>query len=62
MNTECYNYWQDGQQTSDVALLLKDVETAVADLTQFCKKLRRRMPAPPTDGQKTMKFNDEVGN
>ncbi|XP_018424016.1 PREDICTED: dynactin subunit 1 [Nanorana parkeri] len=33
-----------GQETSDFAILLKDLETSCSDIRQFCKKIRRRMP------------------
>ncbi|XP_057711852.1 dynactin subunit 1a isoform X2 [Corythoichthys intestinalis] len=36
------------QQTSTVAVLLKDLDTSCSDIKQFCKKIRRRMPG--TDG------------
>nr|XP_018673000.1 dynactin subunit 1 isoform X2 [Ciona intestinalis] len=35
---------QVGQETSDVAILLKDLGTSCDDIRQFCKKIRHRMP------------------
>lgn len=33
-----------GQETSSLAVLLKDLDTSCSDVRQFCKKIRRRMP------------------
>lgn len=33
-----------GQETSSLAVLLKDLDTSCSDIRQFCKKIRRRMP------------------
>ncbi|XP_032353767.1 dynactin subunit 1-like [Camelus ferus] len=37
-------FLQGGQEASDIALLLRDLETSCSDIRQFCKKIRRRMP------------------
>lgn len=34
----------NGNDRSDIFILLKDIKTASSDIAQFCKKLRRRMP------------------
>ncbi|XP_069601171.1 dynactin subunit 1 isoform X1 [Ranitomeya imitator] len=39
-----------GQETSDFAVLLKDLETSCSDIRQFCKKIRRRMPGTEAAG------------
>ncbi|XP_030046809.1 dynactin subunit 1 [Microcaecilia unicolor] len=43
-------FLQEGQQTSDLAILLKDLETSCSDIQQFCKKIRRRMPGTDAPG------------
>uniref|UniRef100_A0A2R9ANV6 Dynactin subunit 1 n=1 Tax=Pan paniscus TaxID=9597 RepID=A0A2R9ANV6_PANPA len=37
-------FLQGGQEATDIALLLRDLETSCSDIRQFCKKIRRRMP------------------
>lgn len=62
------SFLKDGQETSDIAILLRDVDTASSDVKQFCRKLRRRMPqAPEKDSNKTsdsdhpmLDFDDSV--
>ncbi|KAM8833697.1 dynactin subunit 1 isoform 7-T10 [Synchiropus picturatus] len=39
-----------GQEKSDLAVLLKDLETSCSDIRQFCKKIRRRMPGTDAPG------------
>ncbi|XP_056401931.1 dynactin subunit 1 isoform X6 [Hyla sarda] len=39
-----------GQEASDFAILLKDLETSCSDIRQFCKKIRRRMPGTEAAG------------
>lgn len=39
-----------GQETSSLALLLKDLDTSCSDIRQFCKKIRRRMPGTDVVG------------
>uniref|UniRef100_A0A674JCF7 Dynactin subunit 1 n=1 Tax=Terrapene triunguis TaxID=2587831 RepID=A0A674JCF7_9SAUR len=39
-----------GQEASDLAILLKDLETSCSDIRQFCKKIRRRMPGTDAPG------------
>lgn len=39
-----------GQEASDFAILLKDLETSCSDIRQFCKKIRRRMPGTEAPG------------
>lgn len=39
-----------GQEASDIALLLRDLETSCSDIRQFCKKIRRRMPGTDAPG------------
>ncbi|XP_061649789.1 dynactin subunit 1 isoform X4 [Phyllopteryx taeniolatus] len=39
-----------GQETTDLAVLLKDLETSCGDVRQFCKKIRRRMPGTDAPG------------
>ncbi|KAJ1078053.1 hypothetical protein K5549_011380 [Capra hircus] len=38
------------QEASDIALLLRDLETSCSDTRQFCKKIRRRMPGTDAPG------------
>ncbi|MBV99602.1 Dynactin subunit 1, partial [Eschrichtius robustus] len=38
------------QEASDIALLLRDLETSCSDIRQFCKKIRRRMPGTDAPG------------
>ncbi|XP_034019960.1 dynactin subunit 1-like isoform X1 [Thalassophryne amazonica] len=39
-----------GQESSSLAVLLKDLETSCSDVRQFCKKVRRRMPGTDVVG------------
>lgn len=39
-----------GQDTSSLAVLLKDLDTSCSDIRQFCKKIRRRMPGADVVG------------
>uniref|UniRef100_A0A8C6QZC1 Dynactin subunit 1 n=1 Tax=Nannospalax galili TaxID=1026970 RepID=A0A8C6QZC1_NANGA len=39
-----------GQEATDIALLLRDLETSCSDIRQFCKKIRRRMPGTDAPG------------
>ncbi|XP_055971374.1 dynactin subunit 1 isoform X2 [Sorex fumeus] len=43
-------FLQSGQEASDIALLLRDLETSCSDIRQFCKKIRRRMPGTDAPG------------
>ncbi|XP_042322851.1 dynactin subunit 1 isoform X6 [Sceloporus undulatus] len=44
------SFLQTGQEASDLAILLKDLETSCSDIRQFCKKIRRRMPGTDAPG------------
>ncbi|XP_066488822.1 dynactin subunit 1 isoform X5 [Tiliqua scincoides] len=44
------SFLQTGQEASDFAILLKDLETSCSDIRQFCKKIRRRMPGTDAPG------------
>nr|XP_060635459.1 dynactin subunit 1 isoform X3 [Anolis sagrei ordinatus] len=44
------SFLQIGQEASDLAILLKDLETSCSDIRQFCKKIRRRMPGTDAPG------------
>ncbi|KAM3590318.1 uncharacterized protein V6R79_007531 [Siganus canaliculatus] len=39
-----------GQESSSLAVLLKDLDTSCSDIKQFCKKIRRRMPGTDVVG------------
>nr|XP_027799578.1 dynactin subunit 1 isoform X5 [Marmota flaviventris] len=43
-------FLQCGQEATDIALLLRDLETSCSDIRQFCKKIRRRMPGTDAPG------------
>uniref|UniRef100_A0A8V5G952 Dynactin subunit 1 n=1 Tax=Melopsittacus undulatus TaxID=13146 RepID=A0A8V5G952_MELUD len=43
-------FLQAGQEASDLAILLKDLDTSCSDVRQFCKKIRRRMPGTEAPG------------
>lgn len=50
-----------GQESSGLAVLLKDLDTSCSDIKQFCKKIRRRMPG--TDvvvGPAALNFGPQV--
>ncbi|XP_077136512.1 dynactin subunit 1 isoform X2 [Ranitomeya variabilis] len=50
-----------GQETSDFAVLLKDLETSCSDIRQFCKKIRRRMPGTEAAGiPAALRFGPQV--
>ncbi|XP_039262421.2 dynactin subunit 1-like [Styela clava] len=51
------SYLKTGQETSDIGLLLRDIDTASSDVKQFCKKLRRRIPQPPGGEDGKMQSN-----
>uniref|UniRef100_A0A8D0G1V0 Dynactin subunit 1 n=1 Tax=Sphenodon punctatus TaxID=8508 RepID=A0A8D0G1V0_SPHPU len=52
---------QTGQEASDLAILLKDLETSCSDIRQFCKKIRRRMPGTDAPGIPTaLSFGQQV--
>ncbi|XP_040275337.1 dynactin subunit 1 isoform X2 [Bufo bufo] len=44
------SFLHPGQEASDFAILLKDLETSCSDIRQFCKKIRRRMPGTEAAG------------
>ncbi|XP_060103211.1 dynactin subunit 1 [Heteronotia binoei] len=44
------SFLQAGQEASDWAILLRDLETSCSDIRQFCKKIRRRMPGTDAPG------------
>ncbi|KAB0375867.1 hypothetical protein FD755_012510 [Muntiacus reevesi] len=43
-------FLQGGQEASDIALLLLDLETLCSDTRQFCKKIQWRMPGTDAPG------------
>ncbi|XP_019625967.1 PREDICTED: dynactin subunit 1-like isoform X19 [Branchiostoma belcheri] len=47
-----------GQETSDFAILLKDLETSNGDCRQFAKKIKRHMPGE--ESSRTLSFGQEV--
>ncbi|CAL8325399.1 unnamed protein product [Lota lota] len=49
-----------GQETSALAVLLKDLDTSCSDIRQFCKKIRRRMPGPDVTGPAALTFTAPV--
>ncbi|XP_029450581.1 dynactin subunit 1-like isoform X2 [Rhinatrema bivittatum] len=52
-----------GQQASDLAILLKDLETSCSDIRQFCKKIRRRMPGTDAPGiPAALSFGQQVSD
>lgn len=54
-------FLQGGQEASDIALLLRDLETSCSDIRQFCKKIRRRMPGTDAPGIPTaLAFGPQV--
>uniref|UniRef100_A0A6I8PAK5 Dynactin subunit 1 n=1 Tax=Ornithorhynchus anatinus TaxID=9258 RepID=A0A6I8PAK5_ORNAN len=44
------SFLQGGQEASDLAILLRDLDTSCSDIRQFCKKIRRRMPGTDAPG------------
>ncbi|XP_006880902.1 PREDICTED: dynactin subunit 1 isoform X3 [Elephantulus edwardii] len=56
-------FLQGGQEASDMALLLRDLETSCSDIRQFCKKIRRRMPGTDAPGIPTaLAFGAQVSD
>ncbi|XP_019605875.2 dynactin subunit 1 isoform X5 [Rhinolophus sinicus] len=56
-------FLQGGQEASDIALLLRDLETSCSDIRQFCKKIRRRMPGTDAPGIPTaLAFGPQVSD
>lgn len=56
-------YLQPGQDGTDLAVLLKDLETSCSDIRQFCKKIRRRMPGTDAPGiPAALAFGQQVGS
>lgn len=52
-----------GQETSSLAVLLKDLDTSCSDIRQFCKKIRRRMPGTDVVGvPPALNFGPQVEN
>ncbi|XP_053716592.1 dynactin subunit 1-like isoform X3 [Synchiropus splendidus] len=50
-----------GQESSGLAVLLKDLDTSCSDIRQFCKKIRRRMPGTDVVGvPAALSFSSEV--
>ncbi|XP_069374713.1 dynactin subunit 1 isoform X15 [Paralichthys olivaceus] len=50
-----------GQESSGLAVLLKDLDTSCSDIRQFCKKIRRRMPGTDVVGvPAALNFGPEV--
>ena len=50
-----------GQEGSNFAVLLKDLDTSCSDIKQFCKKIRRRMPGTDVVGVPVaLKFGPQV--
>lgn len=57
------SFLQPGQQASDLAILLKDLETSCSDIRQFCKKIRRRMPGTDAPGiPAALSFGQQVSD
>ncbi|CAK8697051.1 unnamed protein product [Clavelina lepadiformis] len=55
------SFLQHGQETSDVAILLKDMGTSCDDIKQFCRKVKRRMPQTTSGATATrLEFSREV--
>lgn len=53
----------EGQETSSLAVLLKDLDTSCSDIRQFCKKIRRRMPGTDVVGVPVaLNFGPQVKN
>nr|XP_033809739.1 dynactin subunit 1-like isoform X2 [Geotrypetes seraphini]XP_033809751.1 dynactin subunit 1-like isoform X2 [Geotrypetes seraphini] len=56
-------FLQEGQKASDLAILLKDLETSCSDIQQFCKKVRRRMPGTDAPGiPAALNFGQQVSD
>ncbi|XP_043919235.1 dynactin subunit 1 isoform X3 [Protopterus annectens] len=57
------SFLQVGQEASDLAILLKDLETSCSDIRQFCKKIRRRMPGTDAPGiPSALHFTQQVSD
>ncbi|KAF7252654.1 Dynactin subunit 1 [Varanus komodoensis] len=57
------SFLQVGQEASDLAILLKDLETSCSDIRQFCKKIRRRMPGTEAPGiPAALSFGQQVAD
>jgi len=54
--TRLKSFVQDGQETSDVSVLLKDVSTLTNDIQQLNKKAKRKIPT----SYSTLKYGKEV--
>ena len=51
-----------GEETSVLAVLLRDLDTSCSDIRQFCKKIRRRMPGTDVPGAPSaLTFSTPVG-
>uniref|UniRef100_A0A669CYY8 Dynactin subunit 1 n=1 Tax=Oreochromis niloticus TaxID=8128 RepID=A0A669CYY8_ORENI len=54
-------FLSSGQESSGLAVLLKDLDTSCSDIRQFCKKIRRRMPGTDVAGvPAAVSFGPEV--
>uniref|UniRef100_A0A3Q2VG61 Dynactin 1a n=1 Tax=Haplochromis burtoni TaxID=8153 RepID=A0A3Q2VG61_HAPBU len=54
-------FLSSGQESSGLAVLLKDLDTSCSDIRQFCKKIRRRMPGTDVAGvPAALSFGPEV--
>uniref|UniRef100_A0AAX7U133 Dynactin subunit 1 n=1 Tax=Astatotilapia calliptera TaxID=8154 RepID=A0AAX7U133_ASTCA len=54
-------FLSSGQESSGLAVLLKDLDTSCSDIRQFCKKIRRRMPGTDVAGvPAALRFGPEV--
>ncbi|KAF7657119.1 hypothetical protein LDENG_00032000 [Lucifuga dentata] len=52
-----------GQESSVLAVLLKDLDTSCSDIKQFCKKIRRRMPGNDVVGvPAALNFGSQVSD
>lgn len=54
-------FLSSGQESSGLAVLLKDLDISCSDIRQFCKKIRRRMPGTDVAGvPAALRFGPEV--
>ncbi|XP_062852078.1 dynactin subunit 1 isoform X2 [Trichomycterus rosablanca] len=54
-------FLQAGEEETQLAVLLKDLDTSCSDIRQFCKKIRRRMPGTDAAGIPTaLNFGPQV--
>ncbi|XP_072315553.1 dynactin subunit 1-like [Eucyclogobius newberryi] len=52
-----------GQESSRLAVMLKDLDTSCSDIRQFCKKIRRRMPGADVAGvPAALRFEPQVSD